>query len=132
MRRTLADDQVQALAAAWLDAIRRGEAASHEKVHQTVVLLTFLHSAETQWAFIEAAVDFANETIEELYPIAAGPFEGLMGKHGDDYIDRVEASAAADAKFREMLHGSWRHAMSDETWARVQAARGEPTLPGLS
>lgn len=128
MKRSLSDEQIIKLAGSWLDARRRGEAASDDPVHQSVVILTFVYAAETQWKFILAAVDGAAETIEELYAIAAGPFEGLMGKHGEEYIDRVEAEAARNFRFREMLHGSWQHQMSDDIWERVQAAGGEPTL----
>jgi hypothetical protein len=129
LKRTLADDQVQALAAAWIDALRRGQSAADEEVHQSVVILTFAYAADTQWNFIRAAVDRADATIEELYAIAAGPFEGFMGRHGEEYIERVEVEAERSPKFREMLHGAWQHQMSDELWARVLAARGEATLP---
>ena len=129
MKRSPSDEQITELAASWLGALRGGEGAADEQIHQSVVMLTFLYAPETQWKFILAAVDAAAEMIEELYAIAAGPFEGLMGKNGAEYIDRVEAHAARSAKFRNMLHGSWQHLMSDEIWARVQAARGEPTLP---
>ncbi|HEX6741229.1 MAG TPA: hypothetical protein VF079_05475 [Sphingomicrobium sp.] len=129
MPKDLDDSRIDALARAWIAARRRGEEAADDQVHESVVILTFAYSAETQWKFVTAAVALAAESIDELYAIAAGPFEGLMGKYGDDYIDRVEAEAARDPKFREMLHGSWQHLMSDQVWARVEAARGKPTLP---
>ncbi len=126
MKQSLSDEQISELAAAWLESMRRGEEAS-EQVRQSVVMLTFFYTPQTQWKFILAAVDAAAEASDELYDIAAGPFEGLMGNHGDDYIDRVEELAARSEKFRNMLRGSWQHMMSDEVWARVQVARGEPT-----
>ena len=129
--KALADEQIDSLASTWIDALRRGEEAAADQVHQSVVILTFAYSPETQWKFILAATEAAGETIEELYAIAAGPFEGLMGKgrQGEEYIDRVESCAASSEKFRNMLHGSWRHGMSEDVWARGQAAAGQPTLP---
>lgn len=57
----------------------------------------------------------------QLFAIAAGPFEHLMGSHGEEYISRVEQLAHFDPDFRQMVSGPWQHLMSDEIWARVEA-----------
>lgn len=116
----MADDQIDELARSWIDALRRGENAQGEEVHQAVVMLTFFYTPETQWKFVLAALQGAGD--HERGHIAAGPFEGLMGKHGQDFIDRVEAEAIRDPSFKEMLGDTWQYLMSDAIWARVQAA----------
>lgn len=60
---------------------------------------------------------------EELGHIAAGPMEHLMGCHGADYIEEVEAQAASDQMFAWMLAGVWKFMMNDEVWGRVQALK---------
>jgi hypothetical protein len=57
--------------------------------------------------------------------LAARPLEDLLGRFGARFIDRVEAQAGKDAKFKELLGGVWRNSMSDEVWARIEACRGE-------
>lgn len=114
------DDQIEELARLWIDALRRGEGARDDEVHQSVLMLTFFYTPDVQWRFILAALQDAGD--DERGHIAAGPFEGLMGKYGEDYIERVEAEAARDPQFREMLSSAWQHLMSDEVFVRVQAA----------
>jgi hypothetical protein len=119
MKRSMADAEIEDLAAAWIDALRRGEQAEEDEVHRSVVMLTFFYAPEVQWNFILAAMKLAGD--EELGHIAAGPFEGLMGPHGDDYIDRVEAESARDPQFKEMVRDAYQHMMSEQVWSRVQA-----------
>ena len=119
MKRSLPDEQIDRLAAEWADALRRGDASSDDKIHESVVVLSFAYTADVQWQFILAAVRHVD--LDQLGSIAAGPFESLMGKNGDDYIDRVEDEAVRNLKFREMVRGSWRHMMNDDVWSRVEA-----------
>jgi len=55
--------------------------------------------------------------------LSAGPLEDLLAMHGPAIIDRVEAEAARDPTFAKLLGGVWQNRMTDEVWARVQAAR---------
>ncbi|HEX8257794.1 MAG TPA: hypothetical protein VF589_09175 [Allosphingosinicella sp.] len=73
-----------------------------------------------QWAFLKAAVDCA-ETNGELRAVAAGPFEHLLGSHGEHYIAQVESRCREDGKFARMTTAAWRHRMGDDVWRRVQA-----------
>lgn len=120
------------LARAWMAEIQDGVpdasegAEPKDDIGMTVVSMTFLRSAEIQWDFLLSCVEEA-ETEDQLSHIAAGPFEGLMGRHGADYIDRVEVRAAIDRKFARMVCDSWRHMMTDEVWARVQAIQAAGT-----
>ena len=54
--------------------------------------------------------------------LAAGPLEDLLSRHGLAFIGRVEAKAKSDPTFAALLSGVWRNNMSEEVWARVQAA----------
>ena len=64
------------------------------------------------------------ESVEEI--LAAGPLEDLLARFGPAFIDRVEAKAEKDPKFKDLLGGVWQNDMTNEVWARVQACRGEP------
>jgi hypothetical protein len=124
MKRSLSNEAIDDLAALWAHALQRGEEAADDDVHTSVVVLTFTYTPVVQWQFILAAVRHALP--EDLGAVAAGPFEGLMGRHGEEYIEQVEDEAVRDPKFREMVRGSWQHMMSDEIWARVQAVQALP------
>ena len=39
--------------------------------------------------------------------VAAGPLEYAIAEHGRDLIDRIEAEAASDSRFRRALGGVW-------------------------
>ena len=47
-----------------------------------------------------------------LENLAAGPLETLIGRYGDQFIDRIESRAAVDEKFRWLLGGVWEGTMS--------------------
>lgn len=109
-----------ALAADWLREIRAAKPPTDDDAGSAVVLMNFTATADVQWAFLQAAVAGAT-TDAELGAIAAGPFEHLLGTHGDDYIDLVENCSRDDANFARMTTGAYQHLMSDEVWNRVQA-----------
>ena len=117
-RRDLYDPDMAALAAAWMAELRIG--SDEAPVAMQVTMMNFLAPPADQWAFLLAAVDLA-ESDDELCEIAVGPFEHLLGFHGEAYIDLVESVAAGDPKFARMTKDSWRHLMSDDVWRRVQA-----------
>jgi len=104
----------------WLVEMR-SKLPEHDRVFSgKVVTMNFLGTPETQWTFLVAAVELA-ESQEELGAIAAGPFEHLLGFHGDAFIDAVEELCRESPKFARMTNGAWRHMMSDAVWERVQA-----------
>lgn len=109
-----------ALARLWLEEVRSGKEPADDDARSAVVLMNFTAPPEVQWAFLEAAVE-GSVGDEELYALAAGPFEHLLGFHGDDYIARVEAKCRTEPKFARMTTGAYRHLMNDDVWSRVQA-----------
>ena len=118
---------VAAFAADWLQEVRSGVDVT-DGFGSKVVLMGFTAPPEVEWAFLQAAVDRA-ETDDELYSIAAGPFENLLGHHGDQYIDLVEGRCREDAKFARMTTGAWRYMMSDDVWTRVEAIQAAVPNP---
>jgi hypothetical protein len=79
---------------------------------------------EYGWEIMLALVAAARDD-DELGSIAAGPVEDYLSGHGETVIERVEAQAAADPKYRQMLRGVWQLGMSDEIYARVRAAASD-------
>ena len=116
-----------AFARSWIAELRGVQSESQRGVGQSVVMMNFTARPEHQWQFILAAVTHASD--DELGDIAAGPFEHLLGKHGERYIQKVEQRAEADPKFARMLAGVWKQLMTDEVWARVQVLKARYTPP---
>jgi hypothetical protein len=116
-----------AFARSWIAELRGVSSESQRDAGQSVVMMNFTARPEHQWQFILAAVTHASD--DELGDIAAGPVEHLLGKHGERYIEKVEQRAEADPKFARMLAGVWKHLMTDEVWARVQALKARYTPP---
>lgn len=56
--------------------------------------------------------------------LAAGPLEDLLVYFGAQYVDCVESIARKDPKFRQLLGGIWKNAISDEVWERISRVRG--------
>jgi hypothetical protein len=108
-------------AQSWIAELRGTSMDSDGDVGQSVVMMNFTATPDHQWQFILAAIAHASD--EELGHIAAGPFEHLLGKHGDKYIEKVEHRTLADPKFARMLAGVWRYMMTDEVWARVEGLK---------
>ena len=89
---------------------------------QRVTLMTFMSKPELQRAVILEAVRQASDD-DDLGHIAAGPIEGLLGRHGGAWIDRVEAQAKQDEKFARAITGVWKYTMKDDVWERVKAVK---------
>ncbi len=113
----------------WLEEVRAKdrEEESTDNHGDAVVLMNFTASPDVQWEFIQIAVEKATDECE-IFALAAGPFEHLMGFHGENYIDRVEQTSKSSRDFRKMVSGSWRHTMSDDVWARVEAIQAVAEL----
>jgi hypothetical protein len=54
--------------------------------------------------------------------LSAGPIEGLLVYHGNEFIDRIEKESERNTKLKHFLGGVWKNAMPDEIWKRVQKA----------
>lgn len=82
---------------------------------------------DTVWEVILAILSMidAQPSSRLFQVLAAGPVEDLLSHHGDLFIARVEKQAHADERFKLLLGGVWKNEMSESTWARVQACRGE-------
>lgn len=75
---------------------------------------------EIAWEIIVELIDRApSEAALEYF--AAGPLEDLLSKDGPTFIDRVEARAAINEKFRRAVGRLRRLGMVDDVWGRVQA-----------
>ena len=99
--------------------------SNDERFHgcsQAITAMTFLSPPEDQWAMILEAIRQARDD-GDLGHIAAGPIEGLLGRHGEGYIALVEHQATSDPKFARAMTGVWKYMMSDEVWSRVQALK---------
>lgn len=115
-------------AQSWIAELRAGSDHSNDDVGQSVVMMNFTARPNHQWQFILAAIEHASD--EELEHIAAGPVEHLLGKHGEEYIEKVERVAEINPKFARMLAGVWKYMMTDEVWARVETLKAQfPTTP---
>lgn len=93
-----------------------------------ITAMTFLSPPEEQWRMILEAVKQARDD-DDLGHIAAGPIEGLLGRHGCEYIDVVEGNAVADHKFARAMTGVWKYMMTDDVWARIQAVQAQVPDP---
>jgi len=105
-----------------------GRSATAADVGEAVVFMNFTAGPDQQWQFICSAVAQA-ESDDELGHIAAGPLEHLLGSHGENFIAPVEARTVADGKFARMVTGVWKHTMTDDVWARVQAIQATASNP---
>jgi hypothetical protein len=131
----LTGEDWDAFASAWLKALcKSGDASAGEgdadesSVAQSVVLMNFTARAELQWRFILRAIALADSD-EALGHIAAGPFEHLLGWHGEKFIAEIEQRAAIDPKLARTLTGVRQYTMSDSVWARVQSLQSEVPNP---
>jgi len=116
----LSESEWNTFARSWIAELRHGRTDSDD-VGQSVVMMNFTAKPEHQWLFILAAIAHASD--KELGQIAAGPVEHLLGKHGENYIEKVEQRAESDPKFARMLAGVWKYMMTDDVWARVEALK---------
>ncbi|HVJ62802.1 MAG TPA: hypothetical protein VM555_08825 [Tahibacter sp.] len=57
--------------------------------------------------------------------LAAGPLEDLLFKHGPTMIDAIEAQAAINATFKELLGGVWTSTMDQAIRERVEQMQGD-------
>jgi hypothetical protein len=75
------------------------------------------------WALINRLIEAVDDD-EHLGSLGAGPLEDFVTYHGEHFIDRIEARAADNPRFRYALSCMWRTDISDALWARICAAAG--------
>jgi hypothetical protein len=62
--------------------------------------------------------------------VGAGILEDMLAGAGEAMIERVEAQAAADPRFRYCLSHVWERDMPPSLWARIVSARGDEPQRG--
>ncbi|TAJ69955.1 MAG: hypothetical protein EPO51_20760 [Phenylobacterium sp.] len=88
------------------------------------------HDPEQCWRFLEVARRSGLSDLQ-MASLAAGPFEDMMKRYGDDFIGRVEAAAGADHNMRTLVATVWRAGMSDALWGRIVALRARLRITPL-
>ena len=85
---------------------------------------TVADDPERAWPVILALVKQASD--DHLGAIGAGPIEHLIDDHAPAFIDRIEAAAAADPRFRQALSSIWLNSLyqAPEIVGRLVAASG--------
>ena len=86
---------------------------------------------ETLWLLI-LNIHGKDQSARVQEVLSAGPVEDLLAKHGESFIDRVEAEARKDPKFAKLLGGVWKNRMTEGIWDRVRAVwdrRGWDGIP---
>jgi hypothetical protein len=78
---------------------------------------------EDLWRFILCVLE-KEPPDNVLGVLAAGPLEELIAYAGHEYIERIEAEARINPRFRQLLGGVWQHGTPEDIWSRVEAASG--------
>jgi hypothetical protein len=94
---------------------------------QAITAMTFDASLEDQCAMILDLIAAAPDDENVLGDIAAGPLEGFLSNFDAAVIDRGEAEAASEPRFRRVVSGVWKLEMSDPVWQRIRAIQA--TVP---
>ncbi len=129
----LSHEALSQLAHTWFRELRdppRSGVVSNDvwTASDSVIFLNFAAPPDQQWEFITAAFAIATSD-DDLEHLAAGPVEHLLATHGASFIAMVEDLATADSRFRRLLTGVWRNAMTDDVWARLQAIQARASNP---
>jgi hypothetical protein len=121
------------LADAWIGYWQASDGSPEREAHAWATDLYDLQyeAPETLWALI-LQIHLRNKSIAIQQVLSAGPLEDLLAKHGEEFIDRVEAEARKDPLFAKLLGGVWQNSMSDKVWIRLQSVwdrRGWDGIP---
>jgi hypothetical protein len=128
------DEKEQDLARVWIDHYQAEYNSDRSNAllwstDRMDYLVDYLPQKAWQIILIIWSMDRSRKTMGML---SAGPIENLLSKHGDETIELVEAEARRDPSFAKLLGGVWKHTMTDEVWARLQAVcdhRGWEGIP---
>jgi hypothetical protein len=76
---------------------------------------------ERLWRITLLLIEHASDEVALAY-VAAGPLEDMLAQHGPAFIQRVEALARRDSRFRLALSGVWGHtSFNRDVYERIQA-----------
>jgi hypothetical protein len=123
------DERKSELIRAYLGALADNDESDATGALGAITGLTFLADLEEQWGIILELIAEAPNDHWALQSIAAGPLEGFLGRFDEAVIDRVEAEAASNPRFRRVLSGVWKHGMTDPVWSRVRAIQATVNEP---
>ena len=119
------------LADNWI-AYWHGNSAKRIELSEATDLYDFTYvEPEKLWLLI-LEIHSRERSIAIQQILSAGPVEDLLAKHGESFIERVEAEARRDPQFAKLLGGVWKSTMSDSVWDRLQAVcdrRGWDGIP---
>ena len=118
-------EQMREIADVWIDLHRLPEDSPDRqyKFWSFDRLWELVHDdPEAAWNIIQIIRQEGSDLI--LSNLAAGPLEDLLVRHGDRFIDRVEALAEHDAQFRRLLGATWQNSMPPRLWRRIKAVAG--------
>jgi hypothetical protein len=115
-------DELNHLANAWVTYWHAPKGSTERESYAWATDLYDLehNEPETLWLLI-LEVHRRDQSIAIQQVLSAGPIEDVLVKHGDGFIDRVEAEAQKDSSFAKLLGGVWKNRMSDQTWTKLQA-----------
>ncbi len=115
------------LAATWIEQ-QLQENGENWAIQRVMQLCGLCSDPELVWPIILRLVELSSDD-RLLGDVAAGPLEDLLCGHGALFIERVEAQAKRDRKFRRCLSGVWGwSSMSESMQARIRKAAGEEKL----
>ncbi len=97
------------IADAWINAQEKFDEATNDKNDWSIELVHRWHHKrdyEILWRFI---LIVHNRSVSDNVAgmLAAGPLEDLLCDCGPEFIDRIEALARTDKRFRYLLKGIW-------------------------
>ena len=115
------------LAVTWIEQ-QRQEDGGNWAIQRVMQLCEPISDPELVWPIILRLVELSSDDLL-LGDVAAGPLEDLLCGHGTLFIERVEAQAKQDRKFRRCLSGVWGwSSMSESMQARIRKAVGDEKL----
>ena len=82
---------------------------------------------EDCWRFIQIACELPLSN-DQLGLLGAGVLEDLMGAHGDDFLDRVEAAAKESVAMQTVVDAVWTMSMDTyvaRAFKTIQSHRGK-------
>ena len=114
--------ELRALAETWINYWHAPKGSVERETNAWAKSLYDLkcNQPETFWLLIlEIHHRDQSRVIQQV--LSAGPIEDLLAKHGENFIDRIEAKARKDPSFAKVLGGVWQNRMSDAVWKRLQS-----------
>lgn len=115
-------DEKTKLVNAWVE-LQRHEVGTprHDELFWSFEHLWELTHRDPETAFdVILSILAADESTTTEENLSAGPLEDLLVYHRPAYIEHIEHEAARNPRFRHLLGGVWKNAMTDEVWRRVQ------------